>query len=123
MSHVVSIQTKVRDMAGIQAACRRLGLSEPVQGKARLFSGEVTGVVVNLPGWEYPTVCDLESGQVQFDNFQGRWGDRKELDRFLQAYAVEKTKIEARKKGVPILEQPLSDGSIRLTVQVKGGAA
>jgi len=123
MSHVVSIQTKVRDMAGIQAACRRLGLSEPVQGKARLFSGEVTGVVVNLPGWEYPIVCDLESGQVQFDNFQGRWGDRRELDRFLQVYAAEKVKIEVRKKGLSVLEQPLSDGSIKLTVQMKGGAA
>ena len=123
MSHVVSIETKVRDMAGIQAACHRLRLPEPVQGKARLFSEEVTGVVVNLPNWRYPIVCDLSSGQVQFDNFQGRWGDRRELDRFLQAYAVEKTKIEARKKGVPILEQPLSDGSIRLTVQLKGGTA
>lgn len=123
MSHIVSIQTKVRDMAGIQAACRRLGLSEPVQGKARLFSGEVSGVVVNLPGWEYPIVCDLESGQVQFDNFQGRWGDRRELDRFLQSYAVEKTKIEARRKGHMVREQPLADGSVKLTIQVNGGAA
>lgn len=123
MSHIVSVQTKVRDMAGIQAACRRLCLSKPIQGQARLFSGEVTGIVVNLPGWQYPIVCDLESGQVQFDNFQGRWGDRRELDRFLQAYAVEKTKIEARKKGLSVMEQPLADGSIKLTVQVKGGAA
>jgi len=123
MSHVVSIQTKVRDFAGIQAACRRLHLSEPVQGKARLFSGEVTGVVVNLPGWEYPIVCDLESGQVQFDNFQGRWGDRRELDRFLQVYATEKVKSEVRRKGLSVMEQPLADGSIKLTVQVKGGAA
>jgi hypothetical protein len=37
-------------------------------------------------------------GQVQFDNFGGRWGDSKHLDRFLQAYAVEKCHIEARKK-------------------------
>ena len=123
MSHIVSIQTKVRDMAGIQAACRRLGLSEPVQGKARLFSGEVTGILVNLPGWEYPIVCDLESGQVQFDNFQGRWGDRRELDRFLQVYATEKVKSEVRRKGLSVMEQPLADGSIKLTVQVKGGAA
>ena len=123
MSHVVSIETKVRDMAGIQAACRRLRLSEPAQGKARLFSGEVTGVVVNLPGWEYPIVCDLSSGQVQFDNFQGRWGDRRELDKFIQAYATEKVKSEARRKGLSVMEQSLADGAIKLTIQVKGGAA
>jgi hypothetical protein len=123
MSHIVTIKTEVRDAAAVQAACRRLALSEAVQGKARLFSGEVSGLVVNLPGWQYPVVCDLGSGQVRFDNFGGRWGDQKELDRFLQAYAVEKAKIEARKRGHQVTEQPLSDGSIKLTIQVNGGAA
>jgi hypothetical protein len=123
MSHIVTIKTEVRDAAAVHAACRRLDLSEPVQGKARLFSGEVAGLVVNLPGWQYPVVCDLGSGQVRFDNFNGRWGDQKELDRFLQAYAVEKTKIEARKKGHSVAETPLSDGSIKLTIQVCGGVA
>lgn len=36
--------------------------------------------------------------------------------------AVEKAKIEARKKGHSVTEQSLADGSIKLTVQV-GGAA
>ena len=60
----------------------------------------------NLPDWIYPVVCNLSSGQLHFDNFDGRWGDQKHLDRFLQAYAVEKTKIEARKKGPPVTETP-----------------
>ena len=123
MSHIVTIKTEVRDAAAVQAACRRLGLSKPVQGKARLFSGEVSGLLVNLPDWQYPVVCDLDSGQVRFDNFNGHWGDQKELDRFLQAYAVEKAKIEARKKGHAVTEQPLADGSIKLTIQVSGGPA
>ncbi len=50
------------------------------------------------------------------------WGDQAELSRFLQAYAAEKTKIEARKKGHSVTEQTLADGSIKLTIQV-GGAA
>ena len=44
------------------------------------------------------------------------WGDPKELDRFLQAYAVEKTKLEARKKGHAVSEQLLQDGSIRVQI-------
>ena len=45
------------------------------------------------------------------------------LDRFLQAYAVEKAKLEARNRGHSVTEQSLSDGSIKLTVQVTGGGA
>ena len=123
MSHIVSIKTEVRDAIAVRAACHRLSLAEPVQGKTKLFSGEVEGLGVQLPEWVYPVVCNLASGQVHFDNFNGRWGDQKHLDHFLQAYAVEKTKIEARKKGHLVTETPLSDGSIKLTIQVNGGVA
>ena len=92
-------------------------------GTTRLFSGSVTGLAVQLPGWHYPAVCQLDTGQVRFDTFGGHWGDQKELDKFLQMYAAEKTKIEARKKGHTVTEQSLSDGSIKLTIQVGGGAA
>jgi hypothetical protein len=68
MSHIVTIKTEVRDAAAIYSACRRLGLSEPVLGKTQLFSGEVHGLAVKLPGWCYPAVCDTATGQVRFDN-------------------------------------------------------
>ncbi len=51
------------------------------------------------------------------------WGQQKELDRFLQAYACEKAKIESRRAGHMVSEQRLADGSIRLTIRVTGGAA
>ena len=50
------------------------------------------------------------------------WGEQRELNRFLQAYAVEKARIEARKKGHRVTESQLEDGSIKVTVRV-GGAA
>ena len=122
MSHIVTIQTQVRDPVAVAAACQRLGLPQPVQGRFRLFSGEVAGLGVELPGWRYPVVCQTETGEVKFDNFEGRWGEQRHLDAFLQGYAVEKTKLEARRRGHSVIEQPLADGSIKLTVQV-GGAA
>lgn len=122
MSHIVTIKTEVRDANAVRAACQRLSLPEPIHGKIRLFSGELEGLAVSLPDWVYPLVCDLASGQLRFDNFNGRWGDQKHLDRFLQAYAVEKAKLEARKRGHSVTEQVLNDGSIKLTIQV-GGAA
>ena len=123
MSHIVRIQTQVRDAGAVQAACRRIGLPPPVQGASRLFSGSATGLAVQLPGWHYPVVCQLDTAQVQFDNYGGAWGDQKELDKFLQAYAIEKARIEARKKGYAVTEQVLVDGSVKLTIQVSGGVA
>ena len=122
MSHIVTIQTQVRDPVAVAAACQRLKLPQPVQGRFRLFSGEVARLGVELPGWRYPVVCQTETGEVKFDNFEGRWGEQRHLDAFLQGYAVEKAKLEARRRGHCVIEQPLADGSIKLTVQV-GGAA
>lgn len=123
MSHVVQIQTEVRDAVAVRAACQRLGLAEPTHRKVRLFSAEATGLAVELPGWRYPVVCDLAFGQLSYDNFGGHWGDQKELDRLLQIYACEKAKIEARRRGHSVTEQQLADGSIKLSIQVAGGAA
>ncbi len=53
-----------------------------------------------------------------YDNYNGRWGDQQHLDFFLQIYAVEKAKLEARKQGYSAIEQPLADGSIKVTIQV-----
>jgi hypothetical protein len=116
MSHIVTLETRVHDPATLAAACQRLGLAAPQHGTARLYSGEATGLIVQLPGWQYPIVIDTRSGTIRFDHFEGRWGNPKELDRFLQAYAVEKCRIEARKKGLQVSEQGLQDGSIKLQI-------
>ena len=96
MSHIVTIKTEVHDHAAVSAACRRLELPLPLLGTAQLFSGQATGLIVRLPGWTYPAVIDTTNGQVRYDNYGGAWGDQAQLDRFLQAYAVEKARIEAR---------------------------
>ena len=123
MSHIVTIKTRVTDAAALSAACRRLGLAEPVHGTAQLFSAPATGLIVKLPGWNYPVVADVATGEVKFDNYSGAWGKQSELDKLLQSYAVERTKIEARRVGHTVTEQPLTDGSIKLTIQVATGGA
>lgn len=120
MSHVVHIQTEVRDPLAVSAACERLRLPPPMQGEHQLFGNRIVGLGVQLPRWQYPVVCQTETGKLQYDNFEGRWGAVEELYRFLQGYAVEKTKLEARKQGHDVVERTLDDGSVRLTVQVGG---
>lgn len=118
MSHLVTIQTQVRDPVAVAVACAVLQLPAPSVRTVRLFATEATGLVVELPGWRYPVVCQTESGQLAYDNFGGRWGDDRHLHRFLQRYAVERTKLEAHKQGHTAIEQPLSDGSIRVEIAV-----
>ena len=70
----------------------------------------------------YAYKFDTSSGLLR-DYYGGRWGERKEIDAFLQTYAVEVARLEARKRGHTVTEQQLADGSIKLTIQVAGGAA
>jgi hypothetical protein len=122
MSHIVHIQTQIRDAVAARAACQRLGLPLPREREVQLFSSTATGLTLELPGWVYPVVCDLATGSLQYDNYGGRWGEPAQLERFLQAYAVEKSRLEAARLGHTLTEQTLSDGSIKLTIQLEGGA-
>src|SRR5262249_43353175 len=123
LSHIVTIQTQVRDPTAIAAACQRLGWPPTAHRQVQLFSSRVEGLAVELPGWRYALVCDTAQGTLQFDNYNGAWGEPQQLDRFLQAYACEKAKLEARRQGHTLTEQSLPDGSIKLTIHVSGGAA
>ena len=117
MSHTVTIQTQVRDAEAVRKACTRLALPVPVNGVHTLFDGQkCSGYAVQLPDWIYPVVCDTTTGSVRHDNFGGRWGKQEHLDSFMQAYAAEKAKIEARKKGYRVSETKQADGSIRMTL-------
>ena len=122
MSHIVTIKTEVRDPAAVHAACRRLGLPEPAVGTAQLYSGQATGLLVQLPDWLYPIAIDPSTGTVRYDNYGGVWGDEQHLHRFLQAYAVERARGEARRNNYTTTEQSLSDGSILVEIEVGGRA-
>ncbi len=113
MSHVSTVEVEVKSAAALSAACVRLGLSAPVVGSHRVFRKEFTGLAVNLPGWRWPVVFDLAAGVVQTDNFNGYWGDRAELEKFLQAYGVEAA-IEAFPPHLQPVEVKNADGSVTL---------
>ena len=127
MSHMVEITTEVRDEAAVQSACERLHLPRATRGTFELYSSKERGLGIELPQWKYPVVATSDetgqlTGQLRYDNYEGRWGSQEFLDQLLQMYAVEKAKIEARKKGHTVTEQRLDSGSIKLTVNVRGAA-
>ena len=79
MSHIVEIKTEVRDEAAVQSACSRLHLPRATRGTFELYSSTETGLGVELPHWKYPVVATSDesgqlTGQLRFDNYNGRWG-------------------------------------------------
>jgi hypothetical protein len=122
MSHIVEIKTEIRSEEAVQAACSRLHLPRATRGTFQLYSSEETGLGIELPHWKYPVVANTETGQLRYDNYQGRWGSQEVLDKFIVAYTVSRIKIESRKNGHSVVEQPLDNGSIKLTVSVGGEA-
>jgi hypothetical protein len=99
LSHIVEIKTEIRDEQAVRASCTRLQLTAPEHKTVRLFNATAKGLCVQLPGWQYPVVANLQAGQLQYDNYNGHWGEQSRLNQFLQAYAVEKARIEARKSA------------------------
>ncbi len=49
MSHIVSIQTEVRDLVAVRSACERLKLPQPTHGTFKLFTSTATWLGVQLP--------------------------------------------------------------------------
>jgi len=117
MSHTVSIKAQVKCQTALAATCLRLGLPAPNHGQVRLFDQIATGTGVQLPGWRFP-LCITSDGSVLHDHFQGLWGEPKELSRFLQAYATEAAKLQARRQGHSVTETQLADGTIQLIVEL-----
>ena len=118
MSHLVTIQTEIRDANAIRAAQRRLGWEVGANWQTiKFYSGQAEGWAINAPGWRYPIVATAD-GTLHYDNYNGRWGNQKHLDAFRQAYAVEKSKLEARRKGYSVTEKSLPNGDVKLEVAV-----
>jgi hypothetical protein len=111
MSHILKLEAKLTDVKAVEAACRRLGLKEPYHGTANIYSGKQTGLVVQLPGWNYPIVINGE-GAVTYDNFNGHWGKIEHLHALQQAYALEGAKQMAEAQGWAYSETQLEDGAV-----------
>jgi len=137
MSHVVSIETKVKDLQALAQAALRLGGELVVGQTTHKWYGRYMGdspLPNNVPRSELGR-CDhaikfsgaaYEVGVVKvaggFELRYDEWSDGglnnvvgPKAGRLIQAYAIEKAKRVARQSGKRVIgEQRLSDGSIKL---------
>jgi hypothetical protein len=123
MSHFVAIKTSVRDVNALRKACEELGLELLEKGTARGYSrNTIKGdYVIRLSGpYDVAVNLDKETGSYGFstDWFAGHVEKEvgKDYSRLLQLYAVHKTSLEAKKKGLTCRRQQLGDGSIKISI-------
>ena len=114
MSHTLTVKAKFLDPHAAEMAAREMGC-EFLRGEIKLFDGtKVNGVGVKLPGWKYPVAINTATGEAKYDNYNGRWGEQSQLDKFTQLYATNKLTIEAKRKGWLVQRKTLANGSHEL---------
>ena len=123
MSHISKIELEVKDIAILGQACTRLGLELLKNKKSFRWYGKEGSCdhAITVPGANYD-IGVVKSNDLHelncdyFDrNIEKAIGSQGGL--LKQAYAVIKTRVEARRKGYSVLEQR-TENSIKLHVRL-----
>jgi len=124
MSHISKIELEVKDLGILGQACDRLGLTlirnqktfkwygkeSPCDHAIRVPGAQYEIGVIQSAGGRYELNCDFYDSNIE--KVVGKAGGLLK-----QAYAIQKTKIEARKKGYSVVERKTETG-IRLHVRM-----
>ena len=124
MSHISKIELEVKDLGVLSQACTRLGMNLVKNQKTYVWYGrdsQQCDHAIRVPGAEYEIGVLKKDGRYELQcDFYDR-NIEKAIGRkggFLkQAYAVEKTKVGARRKGYSVLEKRTETG-VRLHVRM-----
>jgi len=124
MSHISKIELEVKDLGTLARACTRLGLKLIRGQKTFKWYGAEDGKcdhAIKVPGANYE-IGVIKAGnalELQCDYFENAIGKAIGQTGGLlkQAYAVERTKTEARRKGYTVIEKT-TDSGIRLHVRM-----
>lgn len=128
MSHFVTIQTQIRDVAALEDACAELGVELLREAEARGYANQTRrgDLVIRLKGpYDIAGNRESESGDESKSPYTlttDWWGGHVEKEvgpnygRLLQLYGVHKTMREARRKHLRVIRKQETDGSIRLTL-------
>ena len=129
MSHFVTIQTQIHDVAALEDACAELGVELLHDSEARGYANQTRrgDLVIRLKG-PYDIAANRQEGesgaskQEPYTLTTDWWNGHVEKEvgpnygRLLQLYGVHKTLREARRKRLRVTRRQETDGSIRLSL-------
>ena len=123
MSHISQIELEVKDLGVLSQACTRLGI-EFIRGQRHFKwygKEESCDHAIKVPGAQYEIGVIKQKDRYDLNcDFYDRNIEKsvgRQAGLLKQAYAVAKTKIEARRKGYSVLEQN-TDTGVRLHIRI-----
>ena len=122
MSHFATIQTQIKDIVALKAACNELGVSVLENTEARGYSlnSQHGDYVIRLKGPYDIAVNKQQDGTygLTTDWWDGRVEKEvgKDFGKLIQLYGVYKATAEARRKGHVVQRRAMTDGSIKLSI-------
>ena len=122
MSHFTEIQTEIRDIAALHAACSEMGfeLLQNVEARGYGSNRHHGEHVIRLKGPYDIALNQDASGRLALTT--DWWGGHVEKEvgknygRLLQMYGVHKATRDARRRGYTVRRKQLQDGSIKLCI-------
>jgi hypothetical protein len=129
MSHIQTIEVEITDLQALKNACKRLGLTWKQDQKTFKWWGVQAAQcdhAISIPEAKYE-IGVLKNADRKGFTLQVDYYDRKATEKigqlggfFKQAYALEKAKLEALKKGYFVKEHKINDRQIELRITVGG---
>lgn len=143
MSHISTIQVEIKDLSAVKAVCARMGWTFVENQSTYAWYGQLVGDqtarlaamgmtaadmgkclhAIKVPGCRYEIgVAAGMNGKgfrFAFDTYRNGGLDNvigSDGSKLSQLYAIEKVKIEARRKGYMVRETARQDGSIKLDI-------
>lgn len=112
VSHTVTVKIELRDKSAIAAAVAAMGGQILGEGTHQLFNHQsATGYGFTLPGWMFPLVL-TSTGELKYDDYNGHWGNVRDLDTLKGRYAIEAARAAADSQGWTSYDQ--EDGSLEV---------
>ena len=99
MSHTVTTKVEYKNLEALRSSVLAMGGQVIGEGKHQLYQHkDVEGFGFKLPNWSYPLVL-TKSGELKFDDYNGRWGNPKDLEALKGSYTLEQGKLTATSLG------------------------
>lgn len=105
MSHQTTLDTEIKDLAALESAAEHLGYRVEHNATVQLYERTARHencTAVHIPGWRYPVA--VSDGKIYYDNYEGEWGDVKQLNAFRQRYARDVAVKTAKARGYRVTE-------------------
>ena len=122
MSHFTTIETQIKDIEALKAACNEFGLTVVQNSQARGYGNRTHQgeYVIKLKGpfdialnrqanGSYQLITDWWDGHVEKEV-------GTKFGKLLQLYGVHKAMMEARRKGCTVTRGILKNGAIKLAI-------